>query len=246
MAALRLAPGSLLGDRFVLEQLAGSGGMGEVYRARDVRTQETVAVKVLHRSDPAHATRFLREARVLAQLKHPSIVRYVAHGDSPSLYLVMEWLEGEDLGHRLSRQPLDVKETVLVARRVADALGAAHAHGVVHRDIKPSNIFLLQRRIEQVRLLDFGIAFLAQGTRAVTVSGQVLGTLGYMAPEQASEGRKVTAAADVFSLGCLVFECLTGRAAFPGERLMEVLAKILFAETPRVSDLCLGVHPAVD
>src|SRR5690606_244674 len=110
----------------------------------------------------------------------------------------------------------------------------------------PSNIFLCNRAIEQAKLLDFGIARLSSGTRAMTLSGQVLGTIGYMAPEQARERRELSPSADVFSLGCVLFECLTGRPAFTGDRLMAVLAKVLFADLPRVSDYCDDVAPALD
>lgn len=236
--------GVTLGGRFVLEEPAGSGGMGQVFRALDEHTGDRVAVKLLHGSAAGHVPRFLREAELLAQLAHPGIVRYIAHGESPALYLVLEWLEGEDLGHRLSRSPLDLRQALGLSRQVAEALLAAHARGVVHRDIKPSNIFL--RDGNDVKLLDFGIARLLEGTRALTLSGQVVGTVGYMAPEQAREAREVGAEVDVFSLGCVLFECLTGRAAFPGDRLMAVLAKILFAETPRVSDLRESVPAALD
>jgi hypothetical protein len=238
--------GTVVGDRFVLEELTGSGGMGEVYRARDRETGERVAVKMLHAGGQSHVDRFLREARVLSQLEHPGIVRYIAHGDSPSLYLAMEWLEGEDLGRTLARAPLGPEDALELTRRVASALDAAHRRGVVHRDIKPSNIFLCNRAIEQVKLLDFGIARLSSGTRAMTLSGQVLGTIGYMAPEQARERRELSPSADVFSLGCVLFECLTGRPAFTGDRLMAVLAKVLFADLPRVSEFCDDVAPALD
>jgi hypothetical protein len=238
--------GTVVGDRFVLEELTGSGGMGEVYRARDRETGERVAVKMLHAGGQPHVDRFLREARVLSQLEHPGIVRYIAHGDSPSLYLAMEWLEGEDLGRTVARAPLAPEQALELTRRVADALAAAHRRGVVHRDIKPSNIFLCNRAIEQAKLLDFGVARLSSGTRAMTLSGQVLGTIGYMAPEQARERCELSPSADVFSLGCVLFECLTGRPAFTGDRLMAVLAKVLFADLPRVSDYCDDVAPALD
>src|SRR5262249_48965914 len=156
------------------------------------------------------------------------IVRYVAHGAMPTgeAYLAMEWLEGEDLRSRLAREGLTLEESITLAIRVAEALGAAHAHAIVHRDLKPTNLFLRGRQVEDVKLLDFGIAQLGGGTR-MTRTDMLLGTPGYMAPEQARSGQIVDARADVFSLGCVLFECLTGKPAFSGDHLMAVLAKIL-------------------
>src|SRR5262245_11937391 len=131
--------GELVSDRFALERVAGTGGMGTVYRARDRATGAPVALKVVVGADDLRAERFARESRILAQLSHPGIVRYVAHGATVAgeAYLVMEWLEGEDLAQRLARAPLTVDEGLALAARVADALAAAHSRGVVHRDIKP-------------------------------------------------------------------------------------------------------------
>ncbi|WP_437999287.1 protein kinase [Sorangium sp. So ce185] len=232
-----MRPGDLVAGRFVLEAQAGTGGMGEVYRATDLQRGAAVAVKLLRAASGADAPRFLREARLLEGLEHPGIVRHVAHGALPSgaLYLAMEWLEGEDLSRRLGRGPLGVDESVEIARRVADALGAAHARGVVHRDLKPSNVFLVGEGSRDVRLLDFGVAW-AGGTR-MTQSGVVIGTPAYMAPEQARGGDVVDARADVFALGCLLFECLTGEPAFGGDHFMSILAKVLFADPPRLRDV---------
>jgi serine/threonine protein kinase len=155
-----MRPGECLDDRFEIEQSIGSGGMGVVFRARDPISGEAVAVKVIS-GDQGHITgRFAREVKVLAELSHPGIVRYISHGTTASgeLYLVMEWLDGETLKARLQRGPLPASDAVVLATRVAEALGAAHARGVVHRDLKPSNLFLPGGRIEQVKLLDFGIA----------------------------------------------------------------------------------------
>jgi eukaryotic-like serine/threonine-protein kinase len=238
--------GVVVGGRFVLQEIVGSGGMGEVYCALDQESGERVAIKLLHAGAEAHVERFLREAKLLAALEHQSIVRYVAHGHEPAIFLAMEWLEGEDLSQRLARSPLELRPALALARRVAEALHAAHERGIVHRDVKPSNVFLCGGRIDEAKILDFGIARLLEPTRAVTMTGQVVGTLGYMAPEQARETREVDSSVDVFSLGCVLFECLTSRPAFPGDSLMAVLAKILFAETPRVSDLREGVPAALD
>ncbi|XXY45782.1 protein kinase [Sorangium sp. So ce269] len=242
-----MRPGDVVAGRFVLEVKSGTGGMGDVYRARDLEDGRRVAVKLLRDTSSADAVRFQREARLLAQLEHPRIVRHVAHGSLPSgaLYLAMEWLEGEDLSRRLARGRLGVDESVDVVRSVAEALGAAHACGVVHRDLKPSNVFLVGDGLPRdVRLLDFGVAWAGAGTR-VTQSGVVVGTPAYMAPEQARSGDVVDARADVFALGCLLFECLTGEPAFGGDHLMSILAKILFAEPPRLRDARSDVPEAL-
>ncbi len=240
-----IASGTLVADRFEIESLAGTGGMGEVYRARDRATGELVAVKFVRQSALSYVARFEREARALAQFAHPGIVRYVAHGKEPSLFLAMEWLEGEDLHRRLARGALAIGDALELAQRLADALAAAHARGIIHRDIKPSNIFLCGGRIDSAKLLDFGVAQVAKSTHALTGTGQLIGTLGYMAPEQAMSGRDVTPAADVFSLGCVLFECLAGQGPFAGE-WAEVLSKILLSEPPRLRELRKDTPHALD
>ena len=133
--------GDVIDDRFELERLAGTGAMGEVWRARD-HQRHRVAIKLLTKIDEGWDTRYVREALSLAQLDHPGIVRYVAHGPLPdSFYVAMKWLEGEYLSQRLARGALTIDDTISVMRRVAEALSAAHAHGIVHRDIKPGNLF---------------------------------------------------------------------------------------------------------
>jgi serine/threonine protein kinase len=184
---------------------------------------------------------------VLAELVHPGIVRYVAHGLSPSCppFLAMEWLEGEDLSARLRRGPMTVEETVTLGVQVAEALSFLHARGVVHRDLKPSNLFLIEQDLERVKVLDFGIARFADATQ-VTKTGALLGTPGYMAPEQARSGQDVDARADIFALGCVLFKCLTGTPAFTGHQFMSILAKVLFEDAPRVWTLRPDVPPALD
>jgi hypothetical protein len=207
--------------------------MGEIFRARDRDTGDTVALKVLIEQRTPDTRRFEREAKVLSELRHPGIVRYVAHGATPAgrPWLAMEWLEGEDLASLLLRRALSLDEVLALGARVADALAAVHARGVVHRDLKPSNLFLAGGRIEEVKVLDFGIARLG-GTTRMTRTGAVVGTPGYLAPEQVRSGEAIDARADVFALGCVLFECLAGAPAFQGEHVMAVLAKILFEEPP--------------
>jgi len=237
----------LLGDRFEIEQQIAAGGMGEVFRARDRISGEVVAVKVVSDGREHRTARFAREVELLAELSHPGIVRYVAHGETPSgeLFLAMEWLDGEDLKARLEREPLTMGEAVTLARRVAGALEAAHARGVVHRDLKPSNLFLPGRRIDAVKVLDFGIAH-REGRTQLTRTGTMVGTLGYMAPEQARSGGVIDARVDVFALGCVLFQCLTGTPPFQGDDAAGILAKILFDEVPRVSTLFPEVPQDLD
>jgi serine/threonine protein kinase len=144
--------GELLGGRFEIEQQIAAGGMGKVFRARDRESGEQVAVKILASERGQRAARFGRESEVLAGLSHPGIVRHVAHGETSAgeRFLAMEWLDGEDLEHRLAREPLTTSESIQLATRAAEALGAAHARGIVHRDLKPSNLFLPGGRVDQV------------------------------------------------------------------------------------------------
>jgi hypothetical protein len=242
-ALMQLLAGDIVSDRFVIERLAGRGGMGVVYRALDRVTGAPVALKVMARPG-RHDERFAQEARVLAALQHPAIVSYVAHGSTAHghAYLAMLWLEGEDLARRLSRRGLTVAESLAVARRVAEGLSLAHARGLVHRDVKPSNLLLVQGDPARATLLDFGIVHtglsgMAPTARPATRTGTVLGTVGYMSPEQAIADRKLDARSDVFALGCVLFECLTGQPAFSGEHVVAVLAKVLRAEVPRVREL---------
>jgi tetratricopeptide (TPR) repeat protein len=242
-----MRPGDLVAADLEIQRLAGSGGMGEIYKAVDRRTGEPVAIKILKGEGGADAARFVREARILTQLEHPHIVRFVTLGTTANgaPYLVMEWLEGEDLATRLARAPLSVEQSLELAARVGEALGSAHARGIVHRDLKPANIFLPGGRIEDVKVLDFGIAHIGAGTR-VTRTGAVVGTAGYIAPEQARGDTSVTAAGDVFSLGSVLFECLTGERAFPGAHVIAVLTKILFEDAPRVRDRRPELPEALD
>lgn len=243
-----MRPGSLVGD-FEIERLAGSGAMGAVHRAHHRVTGAVVALKVLHGHRPEHADRFAREARVLSELNHPGIVHYVAHGVTAEgdPYLAMEWLEGESLADRLARQPLTIAESLGLGLAVAEALRVPHRMGIVHRDLKPSNLLLVGGRVDRTTVMDFGIARLldAVGTM-LTATGAMLGTPGYMAPEQARGEPDVDARADVFALGAVLFRCLTGRPAFDGEDLLAVLMKTAMEDAPRSSERRPDIPAAVD
>jgi eukaryotic-like serine/threonine-protein kinase len=243
-----LASGTWIAARFVVEQLAGSGGMGAVYRCRDELTQRPVALKVLRGVGEQYASRFRREASVLSSLMHPAIVRYVTHGstDDGMPYLAMEWLHGEDLAERLRQGRLTVAQSVTLARRLCEGIAAAHARGFLHRDIKPSNVFLVDREVGAAKLLDFGLAHRRAATQTLTRAGTILGTVGYMAPEQATGAGVRDLRGDLFSIGCVLYECLTGSPAFSGENHVAVLDKVLRTEPPRVSTLREGVTPELD
>jgi serine/threonine protein kinase len=206
--------------------------MGSVFQSRDVESGQLVAVKVMRGLDEVLARRLVQEGRALADLHHPNIVRYVSHGldAGGEPYLVVEWLAGEDLGQRLQRGRLGLGETLGIVRAVADALGAAHRRGIVHRDVKPSNIFLVAEPEQtaptanltdasptpasQVKVLDFGIALLLGGDAPLR-GATILGTPGYLAPEQARGDRTVDARADVFALDFWGSWCAPCVHAFP-------------------------------
>jgi eukaryotic-like serine/threonine-protein kinase len=222
---LTLNPGMRLGPFEILAPI-GAGGMGEVYRARDTRLDRTVAVKVLPSelaSDPDRRMRLEREARAVAALNHPHICALydVGHQDGLS-FLVMEYIDGEQLASRLARGPLRLGEAVGYARQIGEALDHAHRLGIVHRDLKPANVLLTPAG---VKLVDFGLARLSSFTQ-VTEAGMVLGTLGYMSPEQL-RGDPADHRADIWALGALLYEMLTGTPPFAAEHPEAVWHKIL-------------------
>jgi Tol biopolymer transport system component len=232
---MALGPGSRVGSYEIIDWI-GAGGMGEVYRARDPRLQRDVAIKVLSgafASDPGRLARFEREAQTLASMNHPNIAQIHGVTEGPAA-LVMEFVEGEDLAQRLSRERIPLREALQIARQIAGALEAAHARGVIHRDLKPANVRLT--RTGQVKVLDFGLAKSdsapsADGsdatlTSSLTIPGTILGTAAYMSPEQA-RGRDVDARTDIWALGCVLFEMITGRRAFGGATISDTLAAVL-------------------
>src|SRR5262249_9236142 len=214
---------------YAITQRLGVGGMGEVYQAKDVRLGRLVALKILRASVVSHSDlrqRFEREARAISSLTHPHICALYDVGQQDGTdYLVMEYLEGETLAHRLQKGPLPLDQAVTSAIEIADALDHAHCAGLVHRDLKPGNIMLTKAG---EKLLDFGLAKwrpMYQGTVAgmtgrapqqpLTDEGRLIGTLPYMAPEQL-EGKEVDHRADIWAFGCVVYEMVIGKKAFEG------------------------------
>lgn len=221
--------GRRLGN-YELEAVLGRGGMASVYRARHVALGTLHAVKILERvfaEHPAVKVRFLREGRVQAQFRHPGIARVTDTLDGDAVALVMELLEGESLREVLARGPVPPDAAAILVEDVADALAYAHARGVVHRDVKPDNVFLAERE-EGMRavLLDFGIARVEEMS-SLTQTGILIGTPRYTAPEQLEDPRRVDGRADVFALGVLLYELLTGQTPHPGDTAREVTVSVL-------------------
>src|SRR3974390_827456 len=248
--------GSRLGPFEILAPL-GAGGMGEVYRARDTSLKRDVAIKVLPASyslDPARLSRFQLEAEAAAALNHPNILSIFHIGQQDgSPYIVSELLEGEPLRSRLRRGPMPLREALETAVEVTQGLAAAHEKGITHRDLKPENLFLT--RDGRVKILDLGLAKLSQphstdadaDTEALhepTRPGQVLGTVGYMAPEQV-RGLPADARSDIFAFGAVLYEMLTGKRAFPGSSSADVNSAILHSDPPALSSTSGDMPPAV-
>jgi serine/threonine-protein kinase len=243
-----MQPGEIVAGRFEIDSLAGSGGMGAVYKARDRQTGLWVALKVLHGHGASHAERFAREAQLLSELRHPGIVRFVGSGATASGegFIVMEWLEGESLSERLKRGPLSLQDVLVLGTRVADALRPAHERGIVHRDLKPQNLFLEHGSIEHVKVLDFGIARVLDKGQKLTVTGAMLGTPGYMSPEQTTGKKEVDSRTDVYALGCVLFRAVTGRPVFEADDPFSILVRVTMEEAPRSSGIRPDVPPALD
>jgi tetratricopeptide (TPR) repeat protein len=237
--------------RFTLHARVGRGGSGDVFRATDTVTGAAVAVKrmIPAGDDPTALDRFRREVRLLSQIDDPHVVRYVAHGvdTAGSACLVVEWLEGEDLAHRQRRQRLSTAEALEVGRQAAMGLHALHQAGVIHRDVKPANLFLTagEGGALRVKVIDLGIAR-AAGEATLTSFGVALGTPFYMSPEQARGEERVTHRADVFSLGVVLFELISGRRPYTGNDFFAVLAKIVLQDPPRLAEALPGVPAAID
>ena len=252
---MRFEPGTRLGSLEILAPL-GSGGMGEVYRARDAKLHRDVAVKVLPESfanDREALARFEREAHAVAALNHPNILSIFDFGTHDgTVYAVMELLEGGTLREKLDAGALPQRRAVEVAVQIARGLAAAHEKGVVHRDLKPENVFLTEDG--RVKVLDFGLAKKvgassaetnAPTTPAGTEPGTVMGTVGYMSPEQV-RGRDVDARSDIFSFGAVFYEMLSGRRAFRRDSAVETMSAILKEEPPELSETGRGISPSLD
>ena len=254
----KLKPGSQLGPYEVVS-LLGAGGMGEVYKARDTRLNRLIAMKVLPEhiaNKPEARQRFEREAQTIARLNHPHIcVLHDAGSYEGTDFLVMEYLEGQTLADRLSRGAVPIPQALEYSVQIADALDKAHRHGVTHRDLKPGNIMLTK---SGAKLLDFGLARLRPGTSSsfptseiptdsdnLTGEGMILGTLQYMSPEQL-EGKEADSRSDIFSLGSIVFEMVTGARPFEGKSRAALIGAILEREPPPLSELQAAASPVLE
>jgi serine/threonine protein kinase/Tol biopolymer transport system component len=257
---MALTPGTKLGP-YEIESPLGAGGMGEVYRARDTRLNRVVAIKILpqHLSDnPVAKERFDREARTISSLNHPNICHLYDVGLQDRLnYLVMEYLEGETLADRLRKDALPLGQTLRYGGDICDGLETAHRRGVIHRDLKPGNIMLTKTG---AKLMDFGLAkplttvhsassqltrTLSTPDRPLTAEGMIVGTFQYMSPEQV-EGKEADARSDIFSLGTVLYEMVTGKRAFEGKTTASTVAAILASEPQPISSLQPASPPALD
>lgn len=240
--------GSQLGP-YKIEEIIGVGGMGEVYRAVDTRLGRTVAIKLIPHeltADPTYSRRFLHEARAVSALNHPNIVvLYDISRHQEIEFLVMEYVPGKSLKELVGQEGLPFGRVRGLGLQVASALDAAHAAGIVHRDVKPANILVTGN--DQVKVLDFGIAKLpVDGTATqLTLRGQVIGTLGYMSPEQ-TRGEEIDKRSDIFSLGCVLYEAATGRIPFRGPSALAIMHAIAVEDPPAPSSIRSGLPAAFD
>lgn len=234
-----MLPDTVLLDRYELRDRLGHGGMATVYRAYDIELERYVAIKVFAAGEADDDARRRSEATALARLSHPNLVSlhdaHLSSGDDPApSFLVMELVDGEDLGTRLHRGPLPGDEVAAIASAIAEALVVVHAAGIVHRDLKPGNILLGDSEVPgglpHAKLADFGIAHLI-GSERLTTAGTIIGTAGYLSPEQAN-GSEPGPSADIYSLGLVVLESLTGVPEYPGTPVEAVTARV--ARDPRL------------
>jgi eukaryotic-like serine/threonine-protein kinase len=247
-----MQPGDVLAERFELERVAGAGGMGTVFRARDRQTGEPVALKLLDPGfvkQPELRARFLLEAKAGAQITHPAIIRILDVGlrEDGTPWMATEFVFGESLGEWLRRERvMSPPAAIRALRPVAQALGAAHRAGVVHRDVKPDNILLIGERndFHDVKLVDFGFARLV-GEKGMTQAGIAVGTIEYMAPEQAVSDAP-DARTDVYALGVLMFRMLSGKLPFRGSTEPETLAHHLITPAPPPALGNAGLAPGLE
>jgi len=231
--------GETIAERYELEEVVGQGGMSTVYKAHDSLLERNVALKVLHQQyneDEDFVERFKREARSVAQLQHPNIVTVIDRGEEAGRqYIVFEFIDGENLKELVVRKGrLDLRDALEIALEVARGLAFAHDHGLVHRDVKPQNVLL--NGDGRAKVTDFGIARSLDVDHGMTQTGAILGTSNYIAPEQAS-GQPVDAHTDVYSLGIVLYEMLTGELPFPGESFVAVAMKHIQEPAPNVLDV---------
>src|SRR5215813_2440725 len=256
---MTLAAGTKLG-RYEIRSKIGAGGMGEVYRAFDPKIGREVAIKVLSAEFAANkerAARFEQEAQAAGGLNHPNIlaIHDVDTRDNV-LYVVSELLEGEELRDRLNQGPVPLRKAIDYAQQVVSGLCAAHEKGIVHRDLKPENLFITKD--ERVKILDFGIAKLTTPNpstnpdiseddtrRVLTNPGMVIGTVGYMSPEQV-RGQNVDHRSDIFSFGAILYEMLSGRRAFRRETMAETMTAILKEEPPELTETNANMNPGLE
>ena len=241
-----MSTGDLIAGRYELLELIGRGGMSSVWKADDRLLDRTVAIKVLHEqftTDEEYVERFRREARSVAQLSHPNIVTVIDRGEEAGRqYIVFEYVAGENLKQLLERDgPLPVRDALIFALQMARALGFAHERGLIHRDVKPQNVLLNEDG--QAKMTDFGIAR-AVDVDGVTITGTVLGTSEYIAPEQA-RGQQVDALTDVYSLGVVLYELLTGSVPFHGDNFVAVALRHVNEPAPSVLELRPDCPPRV-
>src|SRR5574340_1054020 len=223
---MALLEGKVL-DHYELRRVAGKGGMANVYEALDLQTNQKVAVKVFKREDENMLRRFIREARVMASLRHEHLVSIIDSGhcqiqSDERYYIVMPFFDGGTLRARIRRSPLSLQEACLILQSIAGALDYIHSQGIIHRDIKASNILLNTNG--DVFLTDFGIARISTDATQLTSTGDVLGTVDYVAPELFEEHRRADERSDLYSLGVLLYEMVTGRLPFTAENQIALVS----------------------
>ena len=248
--------GSVIADTYTIEALLGRGGMGAVFLASHKRLAgKHVAIKILHTdlADADIVARFKREAEIAAKLNHPNIVGVIDYNITPdgTPYLVLDYLQGETLAGRIARGPMPLDQVLSIVRQVGSALAAAHRAGIVHRDLKPQNIFLVPtevagREVEIAKVLDFGISKIRGSQTVKTQDSVLLGTPQYMAPEQAmGQHASVDDRTDVFALGAIIYEMLSGQPAFPGASIPEVVFKVVYEQPAPLASQAPSVPPAI-
>jgi tRNA A-37 threonylcarbamoyl transferase component Bud32 len=239
--------GDVIAGRYVLEELVGAGGMSSVYRAHDQLLERDVALKILHstyREDEEAVERFRREAQAVARLSHPNVVTVIDRGEEDGhQFIVFEYVDGATLkDHLAKRGPLPPEEALAIAIEVGEALAYAHGHGIVHRDVKPQNVIL--NGSGSAKVTDFGIARSVDVEKDLTETGMVIGTGDYIAPEQAS-GQPVVPASDVYGLGCVLFELLTGSPPFSGSGFVDIAMQHIHAPPPSVLERRPDLPPRI-